>query len=146
MTTIACNATEMAADTRVSLQDGTDVRVFESVKIERVGDAIYGVAGDFQAGVRFMEWVRREMKGRKPRLCKDFAALKIDAEGIYSMDGPSDTWMKVSGKFDAIGSGRKVALGAMEMGASPADAVKAAKKWDAFTGGDTTVLRLNDEK
>ena len=144
MTTIACNLFEMAADTRVSIHDPVkeSIVVFPSTKIERINNALIGSSGDFQAGVRFHDWMRAGQPRKKPRLCKDFRALMLKADGIWTIEGPDDTWMRVDSEFYAIGSGGKVAIGALKFGASPKDAVEAAKEWDAWSGGKVTVLSL----
>ncbi|UVL26809.1 proteasome subunit beta [Pseudomonas donghuensis] len=43
---------------------------------------------------------------------------------------------------DAIGSGSAYALAAMGMGASAEDAVRAAMRWDIYTGGKVVTFRV----
>lgn len=45
-------------------------------------------------------------------------------------------------KFDAVGSGMNLAIGAMEVGASVEDAVKVAIKYDPFCSGKVTKIKL----
>ena len=144
MTTIACGRKEMAADTRVTWDDPDNKRIntAPAVKIEKVGAEILGSSGDYAAGVRFHEWYREGGKGRKPKLCKDFRAIRLAPDGIYLIDGNDVTWMKIDEEFHAIGSGAPYALGAMRHGASPREAVETAKEFDVHTGGRVTVITL----
>lgn len=146
MTTIAANRETMAADTRVSWSDpGNDrINTTSSIKIERIGDSLVGTSGDFQAGVRFHDWYRAGSKGRKPRLAKEFRALRLSPDGLYIIDGDDTTWVKVDYKLAAIGSGAHYAMGAMEMGAPPEEAVRIAMKHDVYTGGSITVVHLKE--
>lgn len=146
MTTIVCNLDTMAADTRVSWSDSSNNRINTtiSIKIERIGDAIVGTSGDFAAGIRFLDWFKAGGKGRKPKLCKDFRALKLDKTGIYIVDGDDTTWVKVDDKLAGIGSGAHYAIGAMEAGAAPQRAVEIAMKHDGYTGGSITVIKLKE--
>lgn len=47
---------------------------------------------------------------------------------------------------DAIGSGAAYAVAAMDMGASAEDAVKAAMKWDIYTGGTIRTVIIDSSK
>lgn len=145
MTTIACTRHEMAADGRVTSVDGKSVTTFPASKLVHENNAIYGTAGDYQAGTRFFEWVRRGEKGKLPRLCKDFAALKLTRDGIFVLDVGDPTRMRCDHKHFAIGSGAPYAIGAMEFGAKPQDAVRTAMKWDVWSGGEATVLSLPEK-
>ena len=142
MTTIACNLEEMAADSRITQEDHANKRINVSyaTKIERIEDTIVGSSGDYQAGVRFHDWLKSG--GRKPRLCKEFRALKLTKDGIFLMDGDDLTWMPLRQNFSAIGSGCGFAIGAMVKGASPKEAVSIAKDWDVYSGGPVTVIQL----
>jgi len=55
-------------------------------------------------------------------------------------------YTEITDSFDAIGSGRKYALASMYLGASPAEAVKVAKKFDDGTGGNVISVRLSGKK
>lgn len=144
MTTIATNLKGMAADTRVTWTDSGNNRLntAASIKIERINDEIIGTSGDFQAGVRFLEWYKAGSKGRKPKLAKDFRAIRLNKTGIYIIDGDDTTWVKVDADLYAIGSGAHYAIGAMEMGATPEKSVSIAAKHDGYTGGPITTLEL----
>lgn len=144
MTTIAANHNEMAADTRVTWEDPANSRLNSTtiVKIEYINDYIVGTSGDCAAGVRFIEWLKHG--GRKPKLCRDFRALKLSSEGLFVIDGDDTTWVRIDPQFYAIGSGAHYAIGAMEMGATPEQAVAISEKHDHYTGGPITVLKLKE--
>ena len=52
---------------------------------------------------------------------------------------------QIAGNRHAIGSGSGFALGALYMGASAQTAVAAAAEYDPYTGGDITLLALQQE-
>ena len=138
MTTIAANLKEMAADTRLTWDDES---TSPGIKIERVHSEIIGIAGDVAAGNRYLDWYRAGSKGRKPKVTKDFKALRLNKEGLYLVDHDL-VWVKVDAPFYAIGSGAQLAIGALEMGATPKQAVEIAAKHDNYTGGQITTLEL----
>lgn len=57
----------------------------------------------------------------------------FEHNGSYFVDGP----------YFADGAGAAVAMGAMYMGATAEQAIRAAIKHDAFTGGEPTLLSLS---
>lgn len=139
MTTIAANLKGMAADTRVTWDDES---TSPSIKIEIWAQEILGSAGGFAAGLRFLEWYKAGSKGRKPKVGKDFRMLKLTKEGLHLIDHDL-VWVKIDAPFYAIGSGAQFAVGAMEMGATPAKAIEIAMKHDSYTGGSITTLELS---
>ena len=149
MTTIACSLTEMAADMRVTWagrgndDENTRLHTAHAIKIDRIGDTLVGTSGDYAAGVRFLDWLKAGGKGRRPKLDKDFRGLKLSKEGIFYVDGDDTTWMPIGTPYYAVGSGAHYALGALEMGADPKQAVKIAMEYDPYTGGKVTVIPLN---
>ena len=60
-----------------------------------------------------------------------------DKTGIWKQD------LELSNP-DAIGSGAQYAIAAMDMGASAAEAVRAAMKRDIYTGGKVTTLTIKE--
>lgn len=71
----------------------------------------------------------------------DWNLLVVDPDSIqlYSSDVPYP--IDVKPPF-AIGSGEKYALGAMDGGLSPAEAVLAASKRDPYTGGNIQAIDI----
>jgi len=147
VTTIVCTPEAMAADTRVSWTEGKEVyNTSFSNKIYRIGDELVGTAGDTASGLRLVEWLRAGGKGRKPKLTKDTAAVRLSRDGIFTFDGRDPEWLKIDAKFFAIGSGARWATGALEMGADLRKAVEVAMKYDPATGGSITVMQLTEGK
>src|SRR5688572_624444 len=106
----------MAADTRVSWTEGDLVyNTSTTIKICRIGNELIGTAGDVPGGVAFLEWYRAGSTGRRPKLTKDFSAIRIGPDGIWTIDGRDPIWIKIDAVFFAIGSGARYAQGAMEM-------------------------------
>ncbi len=71
--------------------------------------------------------------GKPPRISGVGGAVLTDSGQIFCFDEPG-VWLEVKEPYYAIGSGGQVAMGALHMGASVKDALKAAAKVDAFTG------------
>lgn len=138
MTTIAYRDGVLAADT-LSSSSGT-VAGYQT-KIYRERGLLLGGAGSVAAFERFRDWIRSGMAGDCP-LQKDIGNMfVITPDGRCTMwcdDGP----FRITADFWALGSGELLALGAMEVGASAAEAVRAAIKHDTRSGGDVTTLRL----
>jgi ATP-dependent protease HslVU (ClpYQ) peptidase subunit len=157
MTTIAYKNGVMAADTReVHGAPGHEV-IGDCTKLIRFHDVnrfciLVGMAGDSaasavvaqaivtQARTRSSEnadfWsrVRAEVGDRVKDA--DFSVLVFSSstEQLVQVDAMLEP-LPVSDPFWAIGSGAKIALGAMEYGASAVEAVDIACKFDPYTGG-----------
>lgn len=141
----------MAADSRETWEDQVDgLRVGRCVKLHHCGDFIIGQQGDSSAGVVASNWYaksRSDPNTSKPEFTGDdeFTLLILDREqGLFMLD----RWLTaipVTSEFYAIGSGAKVALGALYMGATAKQAVEAACKFDPFTGGDVVEAKLEAE-
>ena len=125
MTIICCSRTEMAADSQIS--DGDLARKCE--KIHKINGEIIGFAGEAQDGLAFIDWFRKGKPDDKPELSDDFSGVMLTKSGQI-LEYESKLYpRKVLEKTYAIGNGSHVAIGAMEMGASPEQAVKIACKW-----------------
>lgn len=133
MTTIACNRELMAADSQVTR--GTISAACQ--KIWKVNGDILGTCGTYEIGLQFVKWY--EAKGAAPELwdssAEDFTALVLTAKGGIFEYGPKLMPIEVMEKFHAVGSGCEIAIGAMEAGADPIQAVKIACKRDSGSGG-----------
>lgn len=145
MTTVAWKGNVLAADTMATNLDN-NLRS-KVTKLHRLPGRIIGFAGDIQSSLRFIEWMQLgDRNAKKPRykFC-EFDAIELNAEGAWLWDHDFGA-MKIENNFYAIGSGAPVAIGAMEMGASPLKAIHVAAKWDANTGGNVISLKLNHRK
>lgn len=137
MTTLAYRDGVLAADT---LATSNGLRDDFGPKIWRHGDVLIGGAGSRALCLKFRDWVIGGMDGESPFEKGDGNGIVVSPIGIvcWSENG---CW-PVRQPFYALGSGYQVAMGAMEMGASAAEAVRVAMKWDCGTGGEVMELRL----
>lgn len=137
MTTVVCNRASMAADKRIS-----GGPIFSSTKIFRVNGSLIGVAGHLEQALRFVEW--RRTPEQKPAFNEpvNFEALELRPDGALVWWGPEMVGVAIEDDYYAIGSGSAIALGAMAMGASPKQAIKAASRWDVSTGSEVQTMAL----
>jgi hypothetical protein len=112
-----------------------------------IQDVLIGVAGESGPGLVFVDSVFTqahdvdETRELFTNASADFTALVLTRNGLFEYDA----WYRgelVREQFWAIGSGTKVALGAMEHGASAGEAVRAACRWDVHTRGPVVSARL----
>jgi hypothetical protein len=135
MTTIAYRNGILAADSRVTVSSeaGGD-RTFQCEKLFRkmipgpdgtVEEVIFATAGDSTSGMVFVDWYGSGHEAPVTQWCRG---------------------MQIKDEFYAIGSGCKLALGAMEMGAGALKAVEIAGRRDPYTAGPFTTMRLKNVK
>ena len=146
LTTIAFRNGIMAADTQETWGDNKFLTV-EKIFIRTLGtkarprDVLFGTAGGSYAGMAYVDWYGspKTMPAFFRDLSddEDFSILIWDRNKLFVVN-----WMcikvEVAEPFYAIGSGAAAALGAMHMGATAVEAVEAAMKVDAHTGGTVT--------
>lgn len=97
---------------------------------ERVIIGFSGLARQF---AEFVSWCS-STEDKKPPKLKNIELLALTKEGrIYHGEGPTH-WMQVDQPFFSIGSGSHFAMGALQQGATPLEAVKTAAKHCAQTG------------
>lgn len=139
MTTIAVRAGVMAAD---RLLDG-----WQAVgKIFRLKDgSLLGGAGNYDDILETVAWLnagaKPDARPEIPADANDFVLLDRDG-AIYWLTDPFLRRVLVTEQFYAIGTGSKVALGAMDMGASAKRAVEAACRYDESTGLGVDVVKV----
>lgn len=137
MTTIATDGQTMAADGRLTSLD----IVFNSQcnKLRRLRDgSIAAGAGESGAIRKIIAWV--EDGGTQPKT-KGARVLVLRPNGKLELADGGDGLIEVEAPI-GIGTGGDIAIGAMEAGASPAEAVAIAARRDPFTGGDIQVMEL----
>ena len=162
MTTIAVRAGVIAADSRETWGEDDGCRVFNKCsKLIHVPEfnLVIGQQGLSAPGDVATDWYitnersrranpMRRTKSRRhhvepPEFVGDeeFVLLILREEGVFVMD----CWLRpqqVHDDYFAIGSGTKVALGAMYMGATAVQAVEAACQFDPYTGGKVVSFSL----
>ena len=153
MTTAAFRDGVLAADSQATTDDGVRTRYEKLVRLRSVvspirGEVLLACAGDVYPALLFRDWLET---GAGPGLhdrgvdrLEDFEALIVHKSGLYTANRLCRI-DRVLETFWAIGSGRAIALGAMERGATARQAVQAAAKWDAYTSGPVRALSLSVE-
>ena len=141
MTTIAYRSGVLAGDSQA-----TDDQLWQTNKIHRLstsaGKLLVGFAGDTFAALVFIEWLKND-QSRKPDISnEDFEAIVVAETGRVTIWNQSLIPWSPEGKFFAIGSGGKVAMGAMHAGKGAMEAVRIACKVDPYTRGPVRSLRL----
>lgn len=140
MTTIAYRDGVLAADTQICAGNG---RVGYAVKVRSLGPLLYGSSGSCGLGDAWEAWLRAGAKGAHPKM-KDGESK---AQGYLFMPDDTVVWFHEDGvtamraPYFAIGSGSDYALGAMALGHTAEEAVKAAMAHDTGTGGDVVSVR-----
>lgn len=149
MTTIAFKGTTMAADTQVS---GGGAMWATVKKIRKVDGYLIGGCGDLDVLHWFLtkfrpEWIEKKVQ---PALPSGVQVKDNEFEGLIV--GPNRQVYTLSEKllitpikikqYISCGSGEPVANGAMAVGANAIEAIRAAMKHDANTGGRVHFIRL----
>jgi 20S proteasome alpha/beta subunit len=137
MTTIAYRDGILAGDTRVTTEDLVSPEKIRKVFKLRNG-CLFAHSGDAEEG----ELLKRSIiKGGPMPKIKDSDAICVMPNGdILFTEGL--TWTKIVAPFVALGSGKQFAYGAMQYGASAADAVRVACKLDKHSGLPIQTVRL----
>jgi len=138
MTTIAYRNGVMAADRQVTMGDTS---VGDAVKVVRIKGVLAGFSGNMALGQKFLDWVSRGMAGEPPGMkMGDSTAQGIVAACGRILTWDHEGWDRLTADYYAIGSGRLIALGAMAVGASAEDAVRAAIRHDVYSSGAVLAL------
>jgi hypothetical protein len=139
MTTIATKDGIVACDSQL-----TGDFMGKAQKIH-VGDGvIVGYCGDLIASEHLVKiYLSGEDVDQKKDIDKDddIELMVVKKSGVYILD----KWLRearICGKQFAIGSGSQAAMVAMNMGATPKEAIKEAMKVDPYTGGKIREYRL----
>lgn len=145
MTTIAYRDSMMAADSGCfdsSLYQG---QVDKLWILPSVG--LIGCCGEIGAMIRFVDWLKDGGdRKRKPSLPDDceFESMIVNPDGRVAHYDRHLVPIRVANDFHAIGSGRKLALGAMMAGASADKAVEIACQYDNGSREPIKTIRLQD--
>jgi len=145
MTTVAYRDGVMAADCGCFSDGLYQGEVDKLWVLPSVG--LVGCCGEIGAMVRVVEWLKGGVdRGKKPSLPDDcdFEAIVVDPQGEVSHYDLHLSPMRVTNEFHVIGSGRKLALGAMVAGASAEKAVQIACQYDGRSREPVKTIRLQD--
>lgn len=158
MTTIAVKDGIMVGDGRCSL--GSTVIKDDMVKVFWINNHLMGGAGRARSISTFAQWLQKhtdytivnqevgDLVDLIPPVLQDdeeFTALVLTPDKqVLMYDG--NVALNLGHDVPAsIGSGSVFSLAAMDAGASAEDAVKIAMKRDVYSGGEITVVQLEDE-
>lgn len=121
----------------------TKIWKFEpSESIYEHGKFIVGMAGSVNEMMDIVDFFSHPTAYKTPPRLRDSQGMVLTESGeIFYFSNPVK-WMLIKEKYHAIGSGCLTALGALAVGASPKDAVKAAMNVDPLTGMGTRVLHF----
>lgn len=138
MTTICYKANILAFDSKISgsgVNFGTGIKGIKTAKFLL---AASGACEDCDAWLDWMKATGGDLNAKKDygldKEC-DIDAIAIDKKGRIRWYSNKCYPYTVDGPFHALGSGYAFAMGAMAFGASAAEAVRVAAKFDAATGG-----------
>lgn len=145
MTTIAYKGGIIAADTGLTAGGMRDAHMSKIAK-NKAGELVGG-AGDAWWIVDFLEWFKAGATGHAPAIMDDSSsqAISISRRGkitCYESGNGRTRAFIIRARYHSLGSGRRIATGAMFVGAHPADAVRAAIAHDDGTHGRVETLRL----
>ena len=141
MTTIACKAGQMAADTQL-----TGDYILRAQKIYRLpSGAIVCGCGDWYLAYAAIDWLLNGQQGEQPKF-KGACLLALHPDGTIHMAENQFPFFPLLDKIAAIGCGAQGAVLAMNAGASAGEAVKAVAKIDANTNDSVQMLELEKPK
>lgn len=112
-------------------------------KIERIAGALYATAGGAADGERFLTWIRKGRRTKRPVVDESFSALVLNRDGLFLFD--TELYPMKLMRPHAIGSGGKAALALLLAGVAPARAIEICCEVDAGSGLPIQHYRL-DEK
>ena len=138
ITTIVANLEGMAADQRATDEGPPFCHV---QKLHRIGDSIFGLAGDCHAGMAMIRWLHTKrnrqalykMFGEEVQWRYEFTILELSPNGLALWNAWGEP-LPLLDKCYAIGTGGAVALDALEQGASLEDAIRRGMRRDQFSG------------
>ena len=143
MTTIATDGKSMAGDGK-SQTRGT-VCSLNSVKVHRMRDGgLFAACGSSGWGDKLQAWYEDGQSGSPPTGEDGDGFILLRLDGSIWQGGQDGLAVQIEAPF-AIGSGMDLAIGAMDQGASPEQAVAIAAQRDPGTGGTITILHLESQ-
>jgi len=151
MTTIAYRDGVIAADTQETWDDGSFTPCKKIYRISssdaEIDGHIVALAGGSYSAEVFLEWYENGDWNDPPDLVnldadEDFEALVVKNDGTLWTCNRLFAFIPIKVDYFAMGSGGKAALGAMAVGATADEAVRAAMKHDCYTGGKVQTLKV----
>ncbi len=148
MTTIAYDVRKgvIAADSREVWVDGgynLCEKLFRIKSGPHKGH-IVGTSGASSPGIVFVDWYANPKKSEPPKIQFEdeyFTCLVLTPEGAFTVDDHCRLVRCIEPR-GAIGSGAPFAIGAMDMGATPKQAVAIACRHSAYSGPPVVTMSL----
>ena len=138
MTIIVWRDGIIAADSQTT----NGVLAGKTKKLFKLKNAAIGFAGLLTDGLKLIEFLKSD-EDKPPELSEDFESLMMDLRtGKCAYYDRTLIAVKIMDKFEAIGTGSELAIGAMEHGATAIEAVRVAIKRDINSGGRVVVIRM----
>lgn len=144
MTTWAYRNGIIASDRLVTVQTHRDGWI---TKIRKNGPFLAAMSGSLPVGLRFLDWFSRGLPKSETPDMSGGNEEKYGSYGyIFTPDGlivsyGSLGWAYKRAPYYSSGSGQDYAYGAMSMGATAEEAVRAALVHETASGGPIDVLR-----
>lgn len=141
-----------------SLMTADDIYYSDVQKVKKYKDCIIGVYGNYMECTKYFSMLEdfAECEDKldflidfsdSSSISKDSGALLVfkdnDTVKVAVLEGTSSFVLNSPG-YLTEGSGGNIALGAMYMGATPKEAVEAAKKLSRTCGGATQMVSIED--
>ncbi len=141
MTCIAYRNGVMAADSLTV--HGNLLKDAGTTKISAKGGWLLGVSGDScPPDHTILKWFKPQAL-QLPRLeGYSFSMLAVGPAGVIRVWDQEGQFEPIRRRFWAVGCGTELAVGAMEMGATAAQAVAVAIKYNCYCGGKIVTRRL----
>lgn len=134
----------MAGDSQLTYGSTREMSMRKVFRRPKDG-ALIGVAGIASLATKIVEWfMNDEEYGERPPFgieSKEAQAILVRPDGTVEFHDLYG-YHHVDGDFFVGGTGADVALGALEMGATPQQAVRIAAKYDTKTGGKVRYVKL----
>lgn len=143
MTTIAVRDGLMCSDTQ-STGGGYKALIDKMFRLPDGG--IVGIAGGLREALAATQWMIEGEEGDPPDSDGSYTLLILRPNGSIWCADSGFPALRLRNKFAAIGSGCPMAMAAMEMGATAAQAVKIASKYDECTNSRVKSMALTRKR
>lgn len=146
MSVVAWDGKWLAANT-TSISSGLKTKTIKTRCVEKNGKTaiIYAWVGDISVGRMLAEWHEKSKRSQDfPSVDKDDGAtlIIVSRHMCSQLSSHQPSMVPIDGAFESWGSGFQVAMGAMYMGASPMNAVRAANSLITTCGGGIEYYNL----
>ena len=142
MTTVVYRDGKMVGDSAV-FDRGCYVGAVNKV-FRNDGGWLLGGAGRLGEMAAYRDWFMAGMIGAAPEINEDDSEMLIvSPEGKAYWYGTSGRHVEIAGNFHAIGSGFRIAMGALHAGANAWRAVEICAELDEMTRGPLCEVSLN---